>query len=186
MHRLAHASAEERRRIMNDFLDHIFAGLDVDPGFEARFRTAMPELPDDPTDEQVDAWVELAELVGDEDFRARIRGMSEAAWGGEPDSRPAPPSPEENARLVAFVEDRVQPALAAGVDPASPEAAALVDALLGDRDRAAVAARWETGTDARAERYWQLIGTINGWPPIPARVPAFEWLIAAVRASLGR
>ena len=35
-------------------------------------------------------------------------------------------------------------------------------------------ANLETSTDRRAERYWQLLGIINGWPPIPSVVPAFE------------
>jgi hypothetical protein len=42
----------------------------------------------------------------------------------------------------------------------------------------------DTFTDARAERYWQLLATINGWPPIPSVVPAWEWFLAGVRASL--
>ena len=49
-------------------------------------------------------------------------------------------------------------------------------------DRAALADRFATGTDARAERYWQLLAIINGWPPVPTTVPAWEWLIAALRA----
>jgi hypothetical protein len=32
------------------------------------------------------------------------------------------------------------------------------------------------------ERYWQLIGTINGRAPFPSVVAEFEWLIAALRA----
>lgn len=83
VHRLAHASAAERRTIMTDFLDHVFRDLDVDPAFEAKFRQGLPELPDDPSDAQVDTWVELAELVGDPDFRAAVRAMSEATWGGD-------------------------------------------------------------------------------------------------------
>jgi hypothetical protein len=43
-------------------------------------------------------------------------------------------------------------------------------------------ARPEAGTDARAERYWQLVGAVNGWPPFAAQVPAFEWMIAVLRA----
>ena len=49
--------------------------------------------------------------------------------------------------------------------------------------RARLLANLETGTDRRAERYWQLLGIINGWPPIPSMVRAFEWVIAALRAS---
>ena len=39
-----------------------------------------------------------------------------------------------------------------------------------------------TSSDPKAERYWQLLAIINGWPPVPTTVPAWEWLIAALRA----
>ena len=39
-------------------------------------------------------------------------------------------------------------------------------------------------TDAQVERYWQLLAIINGQPVPPCVVPGFEWLIAALRASL--
>ena len=48
--------------------------------------------------------------------------------------------------------------------------------------RASLREGLETFTDRRVERYWQLMGTINGWPPFEPTVPAFEWLIAALRA----
>ena len=35
-----------------------------------------------------------------------------------------------------------------------------------------LADRLAVGTDARAERYWQLLAIINGWPPVPTTVPA--------------
>jgi hypothetical protein len=34
-------------------------------------------------------------------------------------------------------------------------------------DRAELRARLEKYTDARVERYWQLMGIINGRPPFP-------------------
>ena len=36
--------------------------------------------------------------------------------------------------------------------------------------------------DPRIDRYWQLNAIINGLPPFPTYAPAFEWLIAALRA----
>ena len=51
--------------------------------------------------------------------------------------------------------------------------------------RGAILRRLETFADARVERYWQLLAILNGQPVPPSVVPAFEWLIAALRASLG-
>lgn len=178
MHRLAQLSDAERRRIVADFLDHVFDGLDVDPGLVARMRSAAPELPDDPAPEQLDAWIELAELVQDDDFRTRIRRMSHESASASP--------PGDMRSVAALVAERAGAALAAGAAPGSPEAEAVVAELLpafGNTDRAELAARLETGTDARAERYWQLLAIINGWPPVPTTVPAWEWLIRALRES---
>lgn len=76
--RLAHISDDERKRIVEEFLDEVLGSLDIDPGLEARLRGGLPELPDEPAPEQVEAWIELAELVRDPNFRARIRQMAEA------------------------------------------------------------------------------------------------------------
>jgi hypothetical protein len=40
-------------------------------------RSAMPELPADPAPEQVEAWIELADLVRAPDFKASVRRMAE-------------------------------------------------------------------------------------------------------------
>ncbi|HXV94598.1 MAG TPA: hypothetical protein VD813_14935 [Pseudonocardia sp.] len=76
-------------------------------------------------------------------------------------------------------------ALAAGVDPASPAAREVVDRIAGDLDRGAraeLAATIATFADRRVERYWALLGVLNGWEPRPPTVPAFEWFSAALRA----
>jgi hypothetical protein len=77
----------------------------------------------------------------------------------------------------------------AGVDPASPEALAVVEHLEAMRpapeDRAAAAERIEAFTDRRVARYWQLVGVVNGWPPSPDpedAVDAWEWYARALRA----
>ncbi len=103
--------------------------------------------------------------------------------------------PEAAKGIETLAADHVGGALARGVDPASPEAAQvvlpIVDAMRGgDPDtpelRRAIADRFALGTDRRVERYWQLLGIINGWPPFPAMTPAFEWTIEALRAHPNR
>jgi hypothetical protein len=190
MHRLARLSDDERRRIVAEFLDEAFAGLDIDPAFEARQRSAQPQLPDDPAPDQVEAMIELAELLEDGDFRRTIRRMSEQhAAAREAGTDPGP----DWQAATALVAEKGEGARAAGIDPTSREAAQIVDAIAPtfagpDVDpadpawRAALADRLAQGTDARAERYWQLLAIINGWPAVPTTVPAWEWLIAALRA----
>jgi DNA-binding transcriptional MerR regulator len=201
MTRLAQVSDDERRRIVEDFLDEVLGGLDVDPGLEARLRSGLPELPEEPAPEQVEAWVELAELVRDPDFRARIRQMAES--GAAERERGEAPDGDSIRAAAALVADRGGAALEAGIKPGSEEAepivAEIARAFAGEAAahrageaaahrahdpafRAQLAARFEQGADPRAERYWQLLAVINGRPPVPTTVPAWQWTIAALRA----
>lgn len=87
MNRLARLSAAERKQIIDEFKEEVFGGLD-DPRLRDRMHTFSIELPDDPTPEQVDAWIELAELVRDPDFRARLRTWMELNTPVPGQSRP--------------------------------------------------------------------------------------------------
>ncbi|WP_155368706.1 hypothetical protein [Catellatospora vulcania] len=58
-------------------LPHLEDDALANPEVVAMLRTTMPELPDDPSAEQVEAWVDLAELVQDPGFKASIRRMAE-------------------------------------------------------------------------------------------------------------
>jgi DNA-binding transcriptional MerR regulator len=76
MHRLAKMSEVERQHLIDDFLDDTFGGTNANPELVAMLRAMRPELPDDPEPHQLEAWVELAELVQDPDFRASVRRMA--------------------------------------------------------------------------------------------------------------
>lgn len=183
MHQLARLSAAERQRMIDEFVDRTFEGIDPEaPGVKiAQAMRQLPaDLPAEPTPEQVDAWLELAELVGDPDFQQRVRQMALA--GAEPDARPPAPSVDP-----ALVQEHAGAAVAGGIAPDSAEGRALLDRIVDPRlsaaDRARLADELATFTDRRVERYWQLLGVLNGRPPFPSNVPAFEWLIAALRAA---
>ena len=86
------------------------------------------------------------------------------------------------------VAEQAGQAAAQGIAPGSPEGNAVLDRIVAPGTPAAQRARLleqlETFTDARVERYWQLLAIINGQPVQPSVVPGFEWLIAALRAGL--
>jgi DNA-binding transcriptional MerR regulator len=188
MHKLARLSAQERQQMIDDFVDGVFAGVDPQApgaGIARRMRQLPAELPDDPTPEQVDAWVELAELIADPEFRQRARTMAVAGQQADQQAdQPTGPQagpPASGLDYQAVLEHAGQ-ALADGIAPGSPEGQSVLDRLIPAAERPGVLAQLETFTDARVERYWQLLGVLRGQPPFPPAVPAFEWLIAALRA----
>ncbi|WFE28502.1 MerR family transcriptional regulator [Solwaraspora sp. WMMD791] len=180
MHKLANLTAQQRQRLIDDFVAQSFDGVDPQaPGahIATMMRQLPAELPADPTREQIDAWVELAELVSDEQFQQRVREM--AVTGAQ---QPSAQPPFDPAQVVA----QGGAALQAGLAPESTEARQILDRIVGadltGPDRLRLAAQTETFTDRRVERYWQLLGILNGWPAAPPQVPAMEWFIAALRA----
>jgi DNA-binding transcriptional MerR regulator len=182
MHNLARLSARERQQIIDDFVQDAIAGIDPgSPGLDiARIMRQMPaDLPDEPTAEQVDAWIELGELVTDGGFRDRVRAMFVAGGTGQYQSPLDPQAVMEHAGR----------ALADGVAPGSAAGNAVLDrivpASMPPSKRAQLLEQVVMFTDARVERYWHLLAVVNGRTPYPAAVPAFEWLIAALRAQVG-
>ncbi|MDR0344271.1 MAG: MerR family transcriptional regulator [Nocardiopsaceae bacterium] len=193
MHKLAQLSAAQRRQLITEFIDETFAGLDVAPGFVSMMRSAMPDLPDEPAQDQVAAWVELAELVQDPGFRGSLR-RSAAAQARARAETPAEPSREAHQAMAALLRERAAAASAAGIEPGSPAARPVTDEIVaayaghcgranGPAFRAWLLDQLEAGSDARYERYWQLLGIINGWPVQPSITPAAEWLITALRSA---
>jgi DNA-binding transcriptional MerR regulator len=198
MTRLAHMSEEQRQDLINAFWDEMCDGLDLDPEAERRMRAARPELPDAPSPEQVEAWIEFAELVEDPDFRARVRAMTSFHSRQRREAgNDMTVHTDEEGLAVAEAVQLARDAEAEGIDPGSRRAAAVVADILpafnrlpsvghGSEDdsdlRARLADRLEVRTDERAERYSQLLEIINGVPRTPPTTPAMRWLVAALRA----
>jgi DNA-binding transcriptional MerR regulator len=180
VHRLARLSAGERHRLSTEFADAVFAGLRPEPGI---VRSITPELPDDPAPGQIEAWVELAGLSRDPQFRAAVRQMA-ARWtadrtGLRPDA-------------VALVRELTGFAADAGLDPAGPERDGLVDAVVvryaatvGEPDgpalRERLAETLRSANDPRWQRYLGLLAVINGWARPESTTPAVDWFVAALR-----
>ncbi|MCX5087722.1 MULTISPECIES: MerR family transcriptional regulator [unclassified Streptomyces] len=188
MHQLATLSEAERRSLIDDFLDSVFEGLGSGSHHAAARRSMTPELPDNPTDDQVRAWVELAELSLDPDFRASLRRLTEDHVADLPDGTPTPPRPD----MVAVARDLVRPAMTCGISPDSPQADPVVAALTAHcalahgRPDDADLHRWllrrlEAASDPDRDEYLRLLALINDWP-VPERLaPAMDWSVTALR-----
>jgi DNA-binding transcriptional MerR regulator len=193
MHKLAQLSERERRALIDDFLDSVFGGPGADPVFAGAMRSMTPELPDNPQDEQVQAWVELAGLSQDHGFRASLRRMVEDHAA----ERASDGATGPHRDLVGTVRDQVGPALTAGIEPASPRADPVVAAitahyarLLGCSDdvelRRRLLTRLEGVSDTRRERYSQLLAVINRWPAPERLAPVLDWSVEALRDRVRR
>ncbi|MFD2417214.1 MerR family transcriptional regulator [Amycolatopsis pigmentata] len=207
MHKLVSMSDDDRDRLINQFWDFVTDGLDIDPSYPERLRNQRPQLPEEPSTEQLEAWIELANLVRDEDFRTTLRDHFHRVFSTEQGKLMATPEmmahAERQRRL--FLEARA--AQQAGLAADSPQArelaervaassADMVAAMTGKRDidkarRAIVehdpdrAAQWKakaTGLKLLT-KYVLLVATINGTPKpqFDQAAATREWLAAALR-----
>ncbi|WP_433201708.1 TIGR03086 family metal-binding protein [Dactylosporangium sp. CS-047395] len=185
--RLARLSAAERAAIIERFVAETVGDVDV-PAYRDGLLAARPDLPDDPTAEQVDAWLELAELVADPELGRAMRRTAEYV------ARIAPGAADDGSaeRVTAFWVARVGAAMRAGIAADSPSAdpivAEIVQAWLPtQRDttdpRAQLLEQLEVAADAKAERYWQLVCVITGRPVPPSLAGPGQWLMTALRAN---
>ncbi|MFG1868206.1 MerR family transcriptional regulator [Micromonospora arborensis] len=189
LRRLAQLTARERQHLVGDFLDTVFADLRDQPAYPGVLVSMTPELPDDPTTEQIEAWLELAELCQDTTFRTSMRRL--ARQHAVDHDVPGLPRPD----AVAVVRDAVAPALAAGLDPAGPDADAVVAtvtrryaSLHGHTDdadlRQRLLDRLTMANDPRRDRYLDLLSVLNGWSTGDAIAPAADWFIRALHARM--
>ncbi len=188
MSRQATPSAEDCKRLINGFVDEIFGDLDTNPDFVAMMRSAVPEMPADPTPAQLEAWAKLSALIQDPDFKASVRRMAEHQAA----ERAAGDQTGLHHQVTDLVRERVQKAQADGIEPGSPAARPVLTHLIagytatfGHPDsaeyRRKLLTRLEVANDPRAGQYFRLLSTINGWPAPPSLAPVFGWFIQALR-----
>ncbi|MFM9368444.1 TIGR03086 family metal-binding protein [Streptomyces sp. Da 82-17] len=198
MARHARMSPDERRTLVHDFLTDTLGDLDV-PHFRAGLLAAAADLPEDPTDEQVEAWLELGERVADGELRAAVRRIAEypARHGqGAQDAAVA----EEMRALTDVWTARVRTAMQAGIAADSPAAdrvvADVVAAWLPSRANVAPAVTSD-GAEARTrlyeqltsaaepavERFWHLLCVLGGRPAPAGIAEEGRWLTTALRAN---
>ena len=186
---LALLSAHEREAFVGRLLEKTVEGVPLDPAWKEWFwKGAVLDLPENLTDGQLDAWVELAELVSDEGFARAVEGQARPFWE----------SVEGDFDLAAWNEaagEAMREAISAvreGRSPRGKREQRVVERYLEacaramNRARDAELAGWlishyQASADPRPERYWQLIGILKGWPEEPPQGEAYRWLMEGLR-----
>lgn len=174
-------TADERRRIVEDYLDAVFGDDPKRRRRRAEHRRARaargPRSPPGSSSPICCATPTTSPPAG--------------AWRSAPSRRdPSPTSPSSgSARRLASMR---APPFVAVWPPDSPEALTVIERLEAlapgvPEDRETVAERVEAFTDRRVARYWTLVGIVNGWPQAQTPTPedmlaTWEWYARALRA----
>ena len=186
---IAKFDALERQEFLASRMDRIFAGVDADATWKGWFWAgAVLDLPDELSEAQFAAWLDLAELVSDEGFLRRFNEIGRDWWNRPREGAGQP----EAATALNDLYGQVIEALRAGHSQSDPTGRQLIDTYLGLQARglgreaaeptfpADLLEDIDRNSDPRAARYWELIAIIKGWPPSPI-ADAHRWLMRGVQ-----
>lgn len=177
-------SNDERREVIERFYAKVSEGTNIDPDWtEQMIAASAPEMPDDPSPAQLDAWVELSEIVGDAQFLESMKQSASQTWSEDYDlatGQAASQKAVEAAR--GFMKEGIAPsndAVSATVHEFLAGSAAASKREVDDSFKAEMRESF-ISHDPRAMRYWELVAVINGAPEIQSSVDEWAWLSKAV------
>jgi DNA-binding transcriptional MerR regulator len=182
-------SRAERRNVIERFYAQVSEDTKIDPKWmRAKIEASVPELPDDPTPEQCDAWIELASILEDPGFVASMQSNAEGVW----DSDAFDPQAFQQAS-EKFI-DKASQAISEGFEPTSETGKALAwewpetsAGLLGRKPDADFR-KWPRDRyaqhDPRGSRYWELVTIMKGPPPQASPNREWLWISAAIKHHL--
>lgn len=186
LHKLVRMSDTERQRLVDDFLEEVAEGLPAEAA--VLIREARPQLPTDPTSEQLDAWITLAELLRDGQFRDATRTSLRQTHVGPSGELMATPEVQDFIHAAGHdVMPQLVAAHAAGLSADDPHVVTLATQFVeqiakafeptdGEKLRQRLAERYrdlasitrdalqDDSYTATEGRYLELVATINQQP----------------------
>lgn len=186
---MTNLSRTERRNVIERFYNQVSKDVRIDPEWMRQMiEASTPELPDNPTPEQCDAWIELSAILEDPAFVTEMRANAKEVWDSTDFDLTAWQAAAEP--FMAKAKD----AIALGNGPQSETARALAQEWLETSAR--VMGRVPDGDykawlrtryakhDARAIRYWELVAIMKGQPPQTSPNREWTWIIDAMKHHL--
>ena len=182
-------SRAERRNVVERFFEKVSDGINIDRKWVRQMiETTVPELPDDPTPEQCDAWIELSSILNDPSFIAKMRANASDAWDRDTFDMEAC-----QAASDAIVREAKQ-AIDDGLEPTSDTGSAIArqwleaSARLMGRQPDLDFRNWLRAKyaqhDDRAARYWELVAIMRGQRPDSSPNREWAWIVDAMRYHL--
>jgi DNA-binding transcriptional MerR regulator len=120
LHKLVSMTDEEREQTIDDFWNDVGQDLEFPESFVDRLRAMRPVLPADPTAAQLEAWIELGDLVSNPAFRNAVRTYLKDAYS-TPETRILATEPFQDFMYVsgAPLVEELLAAYRAGESPRS-------------------------------------------------------------------
>ena len=177
-------TADERRRIVDDYVDAVFGNHDSpSPPSCGSARPSCPRTRPPTKSPRGSSSSSCCAIPA--------TSLPADGWPSAPSRRD--PSPKSrSSRSARRSGEHAGTAVRAGIAPDSPEALPVVERLEAmaagaPNGRAEAAERIEAFTDRRVARYWTLVGIVNNWPQAQtsasdALIEAWEWYARALRA----
>lgn len=182
-------SRTERRNVVERFFEKVSDGINIDRKWVRQMiETTVPELPDEPTPEQCDAWIELSAILDDPAFVANMRSNASDTWDRD--------GFDMEACQVASdaIVQQAKRAIEAGLEPTSDTGHMLArewletSARLMGRHPDIDFRNWLRSKyaqhDARAARYWELVAIMRGQAPDASPNREWAWITEAMRHHL--
>jgi DNA-binding transcriptional MerR regulator len=182
-------SEAERKNLIERFQQRLVEGIPTDQkSIREKLAASAPRLPAEPTPEQLDAWVELAEMMSDASFVESMRDHTREVWTRGLDMPKLQQLNVEIGEAARLAQD-------AGTAPESAGGRALVERYLsglaelaGQRAqdpkfRAGVRQHFER-QDPRETRYWQLVGMLNDSTSFSSMFAGWRFVVSAVKHHL--
>jgi DNA-binding transcriptional MerR regulator len=179
---------EERKKVTERFYERISEGIPAESPWRQKLAEASgPQLPDNPTPEQLDAWIELTELVNDESFVELQRNNTRQAAEAKLDMVKLRSANIEAARAAAHARAQgATPASEVGLRVVEGFVAGIAEAAgrpVSDQLRHSMYERY-LAYDPRHARYWELVGILSGQSPAAGSAADWAFIADAVKLHL--
>jgi DNA-binding transcriptional MerR regulator len=177
-------SKVQLRAMIEGLFDRVADGAHMDDAWKAQVLDAStPELPDEPTPEQIDAWNDIVKMITDETYIAELRAEMASMWNDEFD-------PSAYAEAWNDILAKARAAIAKGEPPASKRGIAIAREWLGKiasamkRDPDETFIEWARRHHARSSRYQELLAILRGGSEKESSGREWLWINEAMKPLL--